>query len=286
MVMKTISLIIIVACILYVPMRSVGSTNISYKYNAERSIIYPDAYNIQVHNSSQHNVWQTDYMVHVAYPSRAVLTFYERRILSLGWQPFAEKDLAASYRVWQTFIDDTQNGHPRVYQLLAKWRKKGMVINLTIRYYSSAKGSHRGPDNDIEHVGLVIMPFFPIATTQPQHAINTRVSWLDSFAVFKKDIRPLTQNGRRACENLLHGILRGIDENSICTTDSDCRIVRQEPFGGVPVTVEKAESLLQQMNIFRASCDNGSMRGGTYGPGVSCAAVCRNGRCLVKNSTE
>ncbi len=132
-------------------------------YKEERSVRYPNGYDIHTHTVGPYNIWQIDYKVNLPYPSKDVLEFYDDHLVSLGWTPFAEENYQASYRIWQSFIDDTKKGSPRVHQLIAKWKKDDKIIFVGIRYYSPNITSNKSsPDNDVEEVFMQIMPFIPI----------------------------------------------------------------------------------------------------------------------------
>jgi hypothetical protein len=68
--------------------------------------------------------------------------------------------------------------------------------------------------------------------------------WMDSFDDFKDSIRTSDPAHRSACERQLRGILTTIDDNRACSTDAQCTLINQDPFGStVPVRTEREKSL-------------------------------------------
>ncbi len=162
MLLTAMRLIIVFTYVLLSVTSSYGEEALD-PYKLERSLRYPNSYDIHVHTIGPYNIWQIDYKVNLLYPSKDILAFYDDHLGVLGWTPFAEENYEASYRVWQTFIDDTKKGSPRVHQLIAKWRKEGTLIFVGIRYYSSnVEANKSSPDSDVEEVFMQIMPFIPI----------------------------------------------------------------------------------------------------------------------------
>jgi hypothetical protein len=143
----TLRVILVFACIFSSSCSYPDTTQV--QYDAEKSIRYPGSYDLHIYNSKPYT-WEIDYKVHLSYPSESVLVFYNDRLSVLGWVPDKEQ----GYRAWHSFGDN-----PRIHQLLAKWKKGDMMILLAIRYYSSNFTNTTTPDNDVQNVITVIMPF-------------------------------------------------------------------------------------------------------------------------------
>ncbi len=122
---------------------------------------YPNAYKLQTQEGKEDDTFTISFETKLPYPSRAVLGFYERELIRLGWSSVKEP------RKWDCFEDLTIDGHPVVYQLGAKWanRERTRVVLVVLRYYSSGvtdkeKGAGcPGPKNDVQHVYVQIRPF-------------------------------------------------------------------------------------------------------------------------------
>ena len=123
------------------------------------------------------------------------------------------------------------------------------------------------------------------ATVHAQEVTTARPHlWVDSFEAYKANIRVLDPAKTKACEKLLYDILEGIDGNASCTTQTDCTLLSQEPFGRtVPVRVGYSRTLLEHMKHFFRACDNGSSHSLNDGTTTDVAA-CWAGKCMVKTS--
>src|SRR5208283_2753304 len=113
MISITLRFMIVLACILSSTLSYSDATSDSYV--VEKSLRYPGSYDVRSYDTPPYS-WQIAFKVSLSYPSEDVLTFYDEQLAPLGWIPLREQ----SYRIWQSFIDDTQKGSPRVHQLLAK----------------------------------------------------------------------------------------------------------------------------------------------------------------------
>jgi len=123
-----------------------------------------------------------------------------------------------------------------------------------------------------------------VSATLHAQSVGTDKShrWLDSFEGYKANIRSLDALPKEKCESQLHDILKGIDDNAICSVDSDCTLLSQDPFGAtVPVRAEKGKLLLSKMKQFKASCDNNSFHASQSIAAISVPACVRN-RCMVR----
>jgi len=150
----------------------------SEPYKREESLRYPGSVDIRTQTTEPYNVWQIQYKVHLKYPSKDVLAFYDNHLASLGWVQFAEDHYESSYRAWQSFIDQTYAASPRVYQLLAKWTKDDRMILLEIRCYSSRSTSEESPsDSNVQEVVVVIGPFIkypPLPLPEDSNSTQTK----------------------------------------------------------------------------------------------------------------
>jgi hypothetical protein len=126
-------------------------------YNLEKSLRYPGSYDVRTYYTPPY-LWQMEFKVDLPYPSEDVLSFYGEQLAPLGWIPLREQ----GYRIWQTFIDDTRQGSPRIHQLLAKLKKGDMMIHIGIRYYSFQSTDKAVPDNSVQSVNVMIMPFISL----------------------------------------------------------------------------------------------------------------------------
>jgi hypothetical protein len=272
-------------------------------YKMEMSLRYPGSYDINIHTNYRYNLYQIWYKVKITYPSMDVFLFYRTNLKRMGWVPFAEKGAATSYDIWQSFADDTRKGAPKVYQLLAKWKKKNELICLSLRYYSSKRKSF--PDNDVQHVDVSVIPFNKVppvsrpkaasegpdfnratggvglTTTHPVVGGNAR--WIDSYDTFKMGIRHDDTASRRKCEDLLYNILKRIDDNNYCEKNIDCTLLSEAPFGAaVPIRKDAAPGILETMRSYKESCDNGAFHGVVH-PAIKNEPACWGGRCMVKS---
>ena len=138
-----------------------------------KGLRYPNAYKLQTQESKENNTFTISFETQLAYPSRAVLEFYERELTRLGWSSAKEP------RKWDCFEDLTIEGHPVVYQLGAKWtnRERTRMVLVVLRYYSfgvtdKEKGlGCPGPKNDMQKVYVQVMPFTllpPSGTVTPR----------------------------------------------------------------------------------------------------------------------
>jgi hypothetical protein len=115
---------------------------------------------------------------------------------------------------------------------------------------------------------------------------EARRKWVDSFSAHKANIRALDPTATKACESQLHRILKAIDDNAVCSVDSECTLLDQDPFGNtVPVRVERAKALLADMKRFAYSCDNHSSRSVRDNGTVNVPGCVKN-RCMVLTSLK
>jgi hypothetical protein len=106
--------------------------------------------------------------------------------------------------------------------------------------------------------------------------------WADSFDSYKTRIRPLSATAAKACETQLRRVLEVIDANQVCAVDSECTLVREEPFGqAVPVRTEGVHTVTAAMTVFRASCNNEAMQT-VYNSEFVHAPACVQSLCMVK----
>jgi hypothetical protein len=126
---------------------------------------------------------------------------------------------------------------------------------------------------------------FAVALSCAQTQDNQRPrKWANAFDSYRVHIRPLGPTAAKACETQLRRVLEAIDENQACTVDSDCTLVREEPFGQtVPVRSVGATTVTAAMREFRTSCNNESMQA-SYNSELVHSPACVQSRCMVKTS--
>jgi hypothetical protein len=110
--------------------------------------------------------------------------------------------------------------------------------------------------------------------------------WVDSFDRYKSSMRSLSPAAAKACESQLHRILSSIDLNQVCSGDSECTLVGEEPFGRtVPVRTASGKTLRADMKRFKQSCYDESRRIGYKSDLVHMPACVKN-RCTVKTTMK
>ena len=104
----------------------------------------------------------TSYDVSIFYPAKPVLSFYDYEMMKLGYRPFFH-NLYRCDRTWQSYIDGTTSGDPRVEQLVASWidPNDSRIAVLTLKYYwyEHKTGPIILEDNNKLKVVFHIMPY-------------------------------------------------------------------------------------------------------------------------------
>jgi hypothetical protein len=130
---------------------------------------YPASYDLTNFPTKMADSRPIGYNVHLTFPSKAVLEFYDIKFKEIGWikfkQPF--RDEYGSYRKWIHFLNDTICYNQVTHQLHAFWvnHDKSRMAFLLIRYFSSCSTPDEKvhimyePNNDIQFIFLQIGPF-------------------------------------------------------------------------------------------------------------------------------
>ncbi len=128
---------------------------------------YPKSYDIKTYQDEANGISNVIFKVHLTFPSKDVLEFYNAKLKDIGWAPFVEDYYRYADRVWQDFLDGTVEGDPLVHQLIAYWtnQDKSRRAILAIIYHSrystiQEKMSAKEPNNDIQEVAVQFMPFY------------------------------------------------------------------------------------------------------------------------------
>lgn len=135
---------------------------LSSQVDAQQCIEIPivsGAYNIQKITDRPKGTKSVNYYLQVEYPAIEVIEFYEKKFKGRGWlAPFDEVK-----RQWESFIDGTISGNPRVRQFLASWvnpeRKEEAF--LALRYIRVGKNW----DREL-HVLCQIQPMLDVKTLE------------------------------------------------------------------------------------------------------------------------
>jgi hypothetical protein len=106
---------------------------------------------------------------------------------------------------------------------------------------------------------LVILAMLIASPVYGQVVYDENNTWSDSFEDYRKQIRSLDPDDKNRCEGLLRDILKGIDKNGYCKSDSDCTLIDQDPFvPTVSIRADVAEETREMMANYDASCHSDS----------------------------
>jgi hypothetical protein len=132
---------------------------------AVRALRYPGGRGVRTHENQPDKTFTISFFNRAAYPSQAVVDFYDRELRRLDWFPLAETGLQHAYRRWDCFVDLTQPGKPFIHQLGARWSNKDksrtLLVLILYRSYVVAQAGApcSPPDNDMQEVHVQLMPF-------------------------------------------------------------------------------------------------------------------------------
>jgi hypothetical protein len=126
---------------------------------------YHTSYDIKIYQNKP-DLKTLEYKVHLRFPSKDVVNFYDDKLKEIGFVPFVDPGLSRGDRTWKKFTDGTIKGDPLVHQLHAHWTNKdhSKMLVLVIKYYSTnmtweEKMRAKEPNNNIQEVFLHIMPY-------------------------------------------------------------------------------------------------------------------------------
>lgn len=253
-------------------------------------ILLPGAKNIRYYELG--GSFQLIYEITSDYPATETIKTISEELGKRRWHPLKEDYLnpgvASSHAIgWTDFQDLTRTPLRQVHQWLADWEnEQGAVLIYGLRYeyeYGKAK--------DLKNL-MVISIFVPpdIAKQQREWALQQKKikprgdKWLDSYDYLKFTIKDLDPAKKEKCEALLYDILKSIDDNRSCITDSDCMLLKQDPFGpDIPIRKDKGPMALEKMTAYKESCDNGLIQivGGMYS-----LPVCWQNKCMIKTDLK
>jgi hypothetical protein len=150
------------------------STDVLFANNDDEARIieiqYPKSYDVKTYQDKVNGVLGVIFKVHLTFPSKEVLYFYDNKLKEIGWTPFCEPYYIENDRKWQKYIMWPVEGdalkHQLKHQLLAKWvnKDKTRMLLLAIVYYSKnitkeEQINAAKPNNDLQVVILQFMPF-------------------------------------------------------------------------------------------------------------------------------
>jgi hypothetical protein len=130
---------------------------------------YPGSYDVRTLDDPQSSTLTVSFKKKAAYPSSAVVQFYDGELRRKGWIPFTQPGL----REWSCFEDGIALGNPLVHQFGVTWTSmQTRRMALLILKYESHREGKRGancpaPDNDTQQVHLQFMPFTPLPSQSP-----------------------------------------------------------------------------------------------------------------------
>jgi hypothetical protein len=146
------------------------NSNVSWSGNDYENYIlglrYPKSYDVIKYPQKWADVRAIGYKVHLSFPAKEVLYFYDAKFKEIGWSPFIVPCFGESNREWDHYFDGIDQGQPIVHQLFAAWTNKdhSRAGVLVIKYYSTyldrkEKMYATNPNNDIQNIILQIEPF-------------------------------------------------------------------------------------------------------------------------------
>jgi hypothetical protein len=100
--------------------------------------VMTDGYNVEKVYDNPKYTKSINYLLKVDYPAQTVIEFYNSRFKADRWVISNEK----SYNEWQSFIDGTIKGDPKIRQRLSLWVKPDLKIEafLALKYESQNNG--------------------------------------------------------------------------------------------------------------------------------------------------
>ena len=107
-------------------------------YPSVKIPIMANGYNVQKVYDNPKYTKSVNYLLNVDYPAQTVIEFYNSRFKAEGWVISNEK----SNNEWQSFIDGTIKGEPKIRQRLSLWIKPDLELEafLALRYEGQNHG--------------------------------------------------------------------------------------------------------------------------------------------------
>jgi hypothetical protein len=106
--------------------------------------IYADAFNKDVFIDYDKKIKSVNYRIRMEYPPKGVVSFYEVHLNRIG---FIQKEI--NEPKWESFIDDTLDGSPKIRQLLTTWVNEDLHIEAFLALVYRKNGNKWSDDLNV-----------------------------------------------------------------------------------------------------------------------------------------
>ena len=132
---------------------------------------------------------------------------------------------------------------------------------------------------------LLVLPILPRVDAQTIREIPSS-PWSQSYEHYRDKIKPMPSIEKSKCEQQLKDILNDIDTKNKCSTDEDCTLLYQPPFGiAVPILKKGSHETESRMKRFRQTCIDDSIHFVPHNELENLPVCCKN-KCRVKTSLK